>query len=147
MKRFMYMFVLVIALFGSGFGFIRFYSYIFAREVKGVILNIEKPTAPTTIVGTNGTIGIDSMRSELFNYAVAIQMDDGEILTASSSDRQWVVAEKGKCVVAKFYPYPPWDFDRSGTYFKARLMRMFDCAKNNSDSNSETSSEETSPPN
>lgn len=131
MKKFMYMLVSVIVVIAACLGFVRFYSYIFAREVKGVILNIEKPTAPTTIVGTNGTMGIESVQSELFKYAVAIQMEDGEILTASSSDRQWVVAEKGKCVVAKFYPYPPWDFDRSGTYFKARLMRMFDCAQSN----------------
>lgn len=121
------MFLLVLVLIGAILGYINFYSYIFAREVKGVILNIEKPTAPTTIVGTNGSIGIDPAHAELYNYAVAIQMENGEILMASSTDRQWVVAEKGKCVVAKFYPYPPWDFDRSGTYFKARLKRMFDC--------------------
>ena len=128
MKKFLYAIILVIILMGSSVAFVRFYSYIFAREVKGVIVNVEKPTAPMAIVGSENANQKLAER-QLFSYAVAIQVDDGEIVTASTEDRQWAVAEKGKCVVAKFYPYPPWEFDKSGTFFGARLLRMQECAQ------------------
>lgn len=128
MKKFMYAIIVVLILMGSSVGFVRFYSYIFAREVKGVIVNVEKPVAPMAIVGSENA-NQKLAEKQLFSYAVAIQVEDGEIVTASTEDRQWSVAEKGKCVVAKFYPYPPWEFDKSGTFFGARLLRMQECAQ------------------
>ncbi|MES2769389.1 MAG: hypothetical protein V4596_09605 [Bdellovibrionota bacterium] len=128
MKKFFYAIVFVLILMGSSVAFVRFYSYIFAKEVKGIIINVEKPTAPMAIVGSENA-NQKLAEKQLFSYAVAIQVEDGEIMTASTEDRQWSVAEKGKCVVAKFYPYPPWEFDKSGTYFGARLLRMHDCPK------------------
>ncbi len=128
MKKFFYTIVFVLILMGSSVAFVRFYSYIFAKEVKGIIINVEKPTAPMAIVGSENA-NQKLVEKQLFSYAVAIQIEDGEIMTASTEDRQWSVAEKGKCVVAKFYPYPPWEFDKSGTYFGARLLRMHDCPK------------------
>ncbi len=128
MKKFIYMLLSVLIMIGAGFVFIKYYSYIFSLEIKGTIANVEKPVAPMTIVGGNNS-NPDLAERQLFSYAVAIQLDNGEIITASSEDRQWAVAEKGKCVVAKFYPYPPWEFDKSGTYFGARLLRMYDCPK------------------
>lgn len=125
MKKFVYMLVFVLILLGSSVGFVRYYSYIFAKEIKGTIINVEKPTSQMAIVGTNQDPKI--AERQLFSYAVAIQTSDGEIMTASTEDRQWAVAEKGKCVTAKYYPYPPWDFDKSGTYFGARLLQMREC--------------------
>jgi hypothetical protein len=126
MKKFAYMLVFVMILFGSSVGFVKYYSYIFAKEVKGVIINVEKPNSQMAFVGSNQDQKVTDR--QLFSYAVAIQVADGEIITASTEDRQWAVAEKGKCVTAKYYPYPPWDFDKSGTYFGARLLQMHDCA-------------------
>lgn len=123
MKKFFYGIIVAGILLGSSVAFVRFYSYIFAREVKGVITNVEKPSSPMAIVGADSKIA----EKQLFSYAVAIKIEDGEIITASTEDRQWAVADIGKCVVAKFYPYPPWDFDKAGTYSRARLLRMYDC--------------------
>lgn len=120
------MLVSVLILIGAGFVFIKYYSYIFALEVRGTIANVEKPMTPMTIVGSDS--GNQQLAErQLFSYAVAVQLENGEILTSPTEDRQWAVAEKGKCVVAKFYPYPPWEFDKSGTFFGARLLRMYDC--------------------
>lgn len=128
MKKFLAAIVFVLILMGSSVAFVRFYSYIFAKEVKGVIINVEKPSAPMAIVGSENA-NQKLAEKQLFSYAVAIQVEDGEIMTASTEDRQWSVAEKGKCVVAMFYPYPPWEFDKSGTFFGARLLKMYDCPK------------------
>ena len=126
MKKFMFMLVAVLVLIGSGIIFIKYYSYIMAKEVTGVIVNVEKPLAPVAIVGSEQA-NQKLAEKQLFTYAVAIQMDDGEIITASTEDRQWSVAEKGRCATAKYYPYPPWEFDKSGTYFGARLLKLYDC--------------------
>lgn len=126
MKKFMYAVIFVLVLMSVSVVFVKYYSYIFAKEVKGVIVNVEKPVAPMAIVGS----GQDNQKlaeRQLFSYAIAIKVSNGEIMTSSTEDRQWAVAEKGKCVVAKYYPYPPWEFDKSGTYFGARLLQMFDC--------------------
>jgi hypothetical protein len=120
------MLVFVLILLGSSTVFVKYYSYIFAKEVKGTIINVEKPNSQMAILGSGQDQKITDR--QLFSYAVAIQVADGEIITASTEDRQWAVAEKGKCVVAKYYPYPPWDFDKSGTYFGARLLQMHDCS-------------------
>lgn len=128
MKKFLYMFIVVLILIGSSVAFVRFYSYIMAREVTGVIVNVEKPVAPMAIVGSEQA-NQRLAEKQLFSYAVAIQINDGEIVTASTEDRQWSVAEKGKCAVAKFYPYPPWEFDKAGTYYGARLLKLYDCPK------------------
>lgn len=109
----------------SVFILVRFYPYIFAREVKGVIVSVERPAAPTALVGVGS--GAENATAALFSYAVAVRESTGEIVTASTEDRQWAVAQVGKCVEAKYYPYPPWNFDKSGTYYNARLLKLYDC--------------------
>lgn len=128
LKKFMYMFFSVIVVLGLGYVFINFYSHIFARQVNGIIVKVEKPTAPVAVVGT-GEESSKMAEKQLFSYAVAVKVADGEIVTASTEDRQWSVAEVGKCVEAKFYPHAPWQFDKSGTYFNARLLKMYECAE------------------
>ncbi len=116
---------LLLLLISSAFIAVRYYSYVFSREIKGEIAGIDRVTQLETLIGTTSKIPA----SQMFSYAVAIRTPQGEIITASSEDRQWAVAEKGQCVEAKFFPYPPWELDKAGTYHGARLMKLFDCLK------------------
>ena len=102
---------------------VQYYSFIFAREVVGEVVGIDRVTQPNTVIGM--TTPIPS--AQVFSFAVAIREPQGEIVTASSEDRQWAVVEKGQCAEARFFPYPPLEFEKSGTYFGARLMKLYDC--------------------
>lgn len=124
MKRLLIFLALVVVLVGSGFAFFNFYSYIFARKVEGEIVGVDRVSAPVAVMGTGAPIP----NQQLFSFAVAIRENSGEIVTASSEDRQWAVASAGKCAIARFYPYPPWQLDKAGTYFGARLLRLSECA-------------------
>lgn len=54
----------------------------------------------------------------------------GEIFTASSEDRQWAAVQgEGLCAEAKFFPYPPWQLDKAGTYHGARLLKLWNCSE------------------
>jgi hypothetical protein len=114
-------FVLVVAI---GATFFKYWSYIFARTVSGVISDVQKVGTPVVVTGSSAATA-----RELFSFAIGIRESSGEIVTSSSEDRQWAVAKAGQCAEAKFYPYPPWDFDKSGTYFGARLLKLHDCAE------------------
>ncbi len=108
-----------------GFIAVNYYSYIFTRTVHGEIVAVERVAPANAIIGTatNGVIP-----AQYFSFAVAIRdVKTQEIVTASAEDRQWAVAEKGKCAEAKYYPYPPWHLEKAGTYFNARLLKLYDC--------------------
>jgi hypothetical protein len=94
------------------------YSFIFSKVVKGEILEVERVTQPTAVIGSTVT------PEQLYSFAVMIRSESGEIFSASSEDRQWAIAKKGYCVEARFYPYPPWNFDKADTYFNARLVKV-----------------------
>jgi hypothetical protein len=128
LKKFIFTLIAVVLFLVIGYVFINFYSYIFARTVNGIIVKVEKPTAPIAVMGT-GNDSAKMAEKQLFSYAVAIKVKDGEIVTASTEDRQWSVAEVGKCVEAKFYPYAPWQLDKAGTYYNARLLKMYECSE------------------
>ncbi|MEQ1878763.1 MAG: hypothetical protein ABL958_19130 [Bdellovibrionia bacterium] len=98
------------------------YSFVFAKTVVGEIVAVEKVVENMAIIG-----GRPIDPAQMFSFAVAIRVKDGEIVTASSEDRQWSLAQKGQCAEARFYPYPPWDLDKAGTYHNARMTRLFDC--------------------
>lgn len=106
---------------------VRYYSYVFAKTVTGEIIGIERVSQANTIIGGGG--GAPIPPAQIFSFAVAIKNEKNEIFTASSEDRQWAVVQKGHCAEAKFLPYPPWEFDKAGTYFGARLVRLFECDK------------------
>lgn len=128
MKQVIYTLFTLIIVAVAGYIFVNYYSYIFAKDIVGVIENVEKPVNPVTVVDTGSGNGANAMERMYFSYAVAIKdTKTGEIYTSSSEDRQWAVADKGKCVEARFYPNAPWNFEKSGTYFGARLLRMYDC--------------------
>ena len=88
----------------------------------GEVIGIDRVIEPSTIIGA-GKIP----NAQIFSFAVAIKDANGDILTASSEDRQWAVVEKGKCAEAVFFPYPPWILDKAGTFFGARLYRLYEC--------------------
>ena len=104
-----------------GFVCVKYYSYVFAKTIRGQIVNVEKVNPNTTIIGSGAT------QSQLYSFGVAIKDERGEIHTASSEDRQWAVATSGQCAEAKFFPYPPWELDKGGTYHGARLIRLYEC--------------------
>ncbi len=99
----------------------QYYSFVFSKTVVGEVIGVERVTQPTAIIGGNAPA------SQLYSFAIAIRDKNSEIHTASSEDRQWAVVQKGQCAEAKFLPYPPWVLDKSGTFFGARLIRLFDC--------------------
>ncbi len=106
------------------YSFTNYYSFIFARKVHGVILSVDRVQLNVSLMQT--TAG-EKMDPQLFSFAVAIREDNGEILTASAEDRQWAAAQRGLCAEAMYYPYPPWKVMKSGTYFNARLDRLYEC--------------------
>ena len=99
------------------------YSYVFSRTVLGRIENVARVTEVTALVGGRGLT-----ESQMYSFSISIRQPDGELLTATSEDRQWAVVKSGACVKAKYYPYPPWDLKKADTYFNARLITMADCS-------------------
>lgn len=126
MKKGIALFVLALFLGLSSYITVRFYSYIFAKTVDGEVIEVDRVNQATTILSGN-TSKIPT--EQLVSFAVAIRGENGEIITASSEDRQWSVVQKGQCAEMKFFPYPPWNLDKAGTYFGARLLRLHDCKK------------------
>lgn len=97
-----------------------FYSYIFSKTVEGKIVSVERVAPTVAYVDGHGS-------QSAMSFGVAIKTDSGDIMTASSEDRQWAAAKEGYCVEAKYYPYPPWYLQKGGTYHDARLLRMYEC--------------------
>lgn len=100
-----------------------YYPFVFSKNVEGEIMSVERAVPVNTIVGA-ATISPD-----VYSFAVAIRTPSGDIMTATSEDRQWAVVQKGQCATAKFFPYPPWKLEKAGTYFGARLLKLSDCPK------------------
>lgn len=120
MKKFKIIFGVLILGFGVAGVIFQFYSFIFARTVTGKIVGVERVIQNNTIVS--------SSNPQVFSFAIAIKDEkSGEIVTGSSEDRQWAVAHSDHCAEAKFFPYPPWNLTRAGTYFGVRLIRLEDC--------------------
>lgn len=126
MKKLTFIGAFLLLVLGSTIIFFKYYSYIFSRNVSGTIMMVERPHIPTALIGVSES-GATTTETKIYDYAVAIKESTGEIVTASTEDRQWAVAQKGQCAEAKYYPYPPWDLARSGTYHSARLLKLFDC--------------------
>ena len=125
MKAALITLIVVLLLVGTGAVTYKFYPYIFAKNVKGRILRVERVNRTEAII----TSGRDVPPEQLFSFAVSIRDDKGEIHTASSEDRQWAVAQEGQCAEAKFLRYPFWDLASAGTFFGARLIRLSDCSE------------------
>ncbi|MGZ3791622.1 MAG: hypothetical protein ACXVCP_04700 [Bdellovibrio sp.] len=106
--------------------FVANYSVLFSKSVIGEVVGVERVETPFTVVAR----GTNDLNPKLFSFAVAIRDEKAkEIFTASAEDRQWAVVQKGQCAEAVYLPYPPWELTKKGTYFGARLIRLFDCLK------------------
>lgn len=124
MKKGLAIFVFFIVLAALVFVFFRYYSFVMSEDVSGVVTGIEKVNSENLIISGAGS---EKDSAALFSFAVAIKNMEGAIYTASSEDRQWAVVKEGDCVDARFYPYPFWDLEKSGTYFNARLLKIREC--------------------
>ena len=130
-KAFMSFLVVVIVL-GLGYSVLANYSWLFRKKVIGVVDNVERVKIDVALIQqASGAAKTEGINPDLFSFAVAIKDKTGEIFTASANDRQWAVVKPGQCVEADFYPYPPWEFEKSGTYFNARLLSSRDCPVTN----------------
>ncbi len=67
------------------------YSVIFSKTVAGEIIAVERIEIPVALV----TRADSDITSKVFSFAIGIKNEKtGEIVTASSEDRQWAVAQK-----------------------------------------------------
>lgn len=119
--KFVKILVIALILVGGTAFVVSNWSWVFAKRVKGRILEVERVTDPTAILGSRLT------PEQMHSYAILIEGDDGKLYTASSEDRQWQVAKKGYCVDALLYRYPPWNLDKANTFFNARLDGLSRC--------------------
>jgi hypothetical protein len=116
--------LIAVVVFGLGtFICVRFYEYIFSKTIHGQIVKVERVNQAETVIASGKPIPAE----QLFSFAVAIKDTQGEIHTASSEDRQWAVAQPGQCAEAQYFPYPPWDLSKAGTFHNARLLRLHEC--------------------
>jgi hypothetical protein len=127
MKNFIKIFVVLAIVVSATWFVIAKWSFVFSKTVIGRVEAIEKFEIPVALIGGDQSAHRVSANRALFSFAIAIRQEDGQIFTASTEDRQWAAALKGICVKAMFFPYPPWEFGKGGTYFNARLDSQFDC--------------------
>lgn len=108
--------------------FIFNWSFVFKKRVVGEVSTVEKVN-PGFVVATatpNNTIP-----GQAFSFSIAIKdLNTGEIHMASSEDRKWAAVQPGNCVIAAYYPYPPWRFEKGTTDFNARLIQNFQSCDN-----------------
>lgn len=124
MKKFRNISLVVVLLAIAFYVVFAFYPYIFSRRVIGPISGVEKVTPPMTVVTMSG----QDPSSQIFSFAVGVSdTKTGEIVTGSTEDRQWAVARQGQCAEAIFFPYPPWQLEKWGTYYNVRLVRLYEC--------------------
>ncbi len=101
--------------------YVEYYHILFARTVTGEVISVQKVDASVDVLAS--TKQGETIGARLFSYAVAVEDPvTREILVASSEDRRWATVEKGNCVTARFFPYPPWRLDRTGAYFNAQVI-------------------------
>ena len=127
-KKYLRALVLFFVLILAAWGFVDFYPYLFAQKIEGQIEKVERVELGVSLI-QNGGASDTKINPQLYSFAVAIKTAEGKIWTASAEDRQWASMSTGTCVKAKFFPYPPWRMDKSGTYYGARLLEAWDCSK------------------
>ncbi len=124
MKKVAFSFIFFVLIAGVFYFLGNYWPYIFAKTVQGHVMKVEKLMNSIALISPEG-----EPSSKVFSFAIAIKDDaTGEIFTASSEDRQWAAVQgEGLCAQAKFFPYPPWKFDKAGTYYGARLIKLWSC--------------------
>lgn len=95
---------------------------MFKKRIIGEIVAVERVNDALIVAG-----GSQPINSQVFSFSVGIKdMKTGEIHMASSEDRQWAAVQKGNCVVAAYFPYPPWMLSKANTNHNARLLRNYE---------------------
>ena len=103
--------------------FVLNYDFIFKKQVIGYVVAAEKINGPLAVIDGNSKIPFNP---QLFSFSIGIKdRFSGEIFMASSEDRQWAAVNLGNCVIAAYFPYPPWRLDKGSTSHNARLLRNF----------------------
>ncbi len=99
------------------------WSFIFKTKIVGEVVASERVAGPFAVIGTTQ----QPLNPQVFSFSVAVKdRFSGEIHMASSEDRQWAAVSKGNCVIAAYFPYPPWKMMEKGmTNHNARLLRNF----------------------
>jgi hypothetical protein len=125
MKKVASSFLIVALILVTGFVLFSYWPYIFSKNVEGEVIKVEKLMDPVALISRDG-----DPSNKVFSFAVAIKNETtGEIFTASTEDRQWAAVQgENLCAHAKFFPYPPWQLDKAGTYFGARLIKLWPCS-------------------
>jgi hypothetical protein len=110
------------------------WSFVFKKKVVGEVVAAERVVGTMAIVST----GSEAINPQAFSFSIGIKDPfSGEIFMASSEDRKWAAVAKGNCVVAAFFPYPPWrTLDKGMTDHNARLLRNYTSCDMLEDSNS-----------
>jgi hypothetical protein len=122
MKKSLKIILLVLVLLLIGWTVVANYSFIFSKKVMGEIVEVDRVAQPDMIFS-----GKQVDPALIHSFAVAVKDESGEIFTSSSQDSDWAAAKKGMCVQARFFPVPPWDFERAGTYLNVRILQLRDC--------------------
>ncbi len=99
-----------------------YYSYFHSRTVVGPVSGVKQLLENTAFVA-----GSADPSTKIYSFAVGVKdTKTQEIVTGSSEDRQWGVVKDGQCVEAIFFPYPPWNLQKAGTYFNVRVQKLYD---------------------
>lgn len=102
--------------------YVIFYSYIHKRTVVGPVSGVNQLFDNVTLLA-----GSRNPAPQIYSAAVAVRdTQSNEIVTGSTEDRQWGVVKEGQCVEADFFPYPPWNLQKAGTYYNVRVIKLYD---------------------
>ncbi|MFM6927331.1 MAG: hypothetical protein ACKOX6_02660 [Bdellovibrio sp.] len=124
--KFLKFLLVFVVLVGVVWALVANYSIIFSKTVIGEVAAVERVELPVALLARAG----GEINEKVFSFAVGIKdAKTGEIFNATSEDRQWAIVQKGQCAEAVFLPYPPWQLSKKGTYFGARLIRLYECPK------------------
>lgn len=97
------------------------WSFIFKKRIIGEVATIEKVNAGF-VVATNQA----GVPPQAFSFSIAIKdLNTSEIHMASSEDRKWAAVQPGNCVIAAFYPNPPWMINKGTSDYNAHLVQNF----------------------
>lgn len=122
-KKYLFLLTLVVFLIWI---FVFNWSFVFKKRIVGEVVAVEKVSGVMTVI----TSANAPINPQVFSFSVALKdLKTSEIHMASSEDRQWAAVQKGNCVIAAFFPYPPWNFTKGMTAHNARLLKNYEnCA-------------------
>lgn len=125
LKILMRRFFIVVFLLGVGAVLFFGYPYIFSRVITGEVVGAKHVLESMAVITTPDAQS--QVPNKVFSFAIAIRdHKSSEIITGSTEDRQWAAVKEGQCARAEFFPYPPWQLNRAGTYFGVRLLSLYD---------------------